>query len=89
MLLAIYQNEKRPEGALGLLENLIARYPGSYLLKLETASTLVQLHRAAEAYKLFDDLLKVLFISFLSKNDFFGKRTSQVWMLSIKNYHSR
>jgi len=58
MLLAIYQNENRPEEALALLQNLIARYPGSYLLKLETASTLVQLHRAAEAYKLFDDLLK-------------------------------
>lgn len=58
MLLAIYQNEKRPEDALALLQNLIARYPRSYLLKLETASTLVQLHRATEAYQLFDDLLK-------------------------------
>jgi predicted Zn-dependent protease len=58
MLIAIYQNEKRPEEALALLQNLIARYPGSYLLKLETASTLVQLRRSDEAYKIFDDLLK-------------------------------
>ena len=58
MLIAIYQNEKQPEESLALLQNLIARYSRSYLLKLETASTLVQLHRPAEAYKIFDDLLK-------------------------------
>jgi tetratricopeptide (TPR) repeat protein len=58
MLIAIYQNEKRPEEALTLLQQLTQKYPRSYLLKLETASTLVQLRRAEEAYAIFEGLLK-------------------------------
>jgi tetratricopeptide (TPR) repeat protein len=58
MLLAIYQNEKRHDDALALLQQLTAKYPRSYLLKLETASTLVTLNRAKDAYAAFEDLLK-------------------------------
>ena len=58
MLIAIYQNERRPDDALALLQHLSAKYPRSYLLKLETASMLVQLNRSAEAYAVFDELVK-------------------------------
>lgn len=58
MLLAIYQNEKRHEDALAILQQLTAKYPASYLLKLETASTFVTLKKSKEAFAAFDDLLK-------------------------------
>ncbi len=58
LLLAVYQNENQPEAALRLLEELSAKYPRNYLIKLETALTLVQLGRAGEAYAIFEDLLK-------------------------------
>ena len=58
MLLAIYQNEKRHNDALAILTELNAKYPNSYLLKLETASMLVTLNRADEAYATFEKLLK-------------------------------
>jgi tetratricopeptide (TPR) repeat protein len=58
MLLAIYQNEKRYEDALVLLDQLGAKYPRSYLIKLERAYTLVSLKRANDAYAAFEDLLK-------------------------------
>ncbi len=58
ILLAIFRNEKRDEDALGLLEDLSSKYPGNYLLKLETASTLVTLKRSEEAYAIFESLLK-------------------------------
>ncbi len=58
MLLAIYQNEKRYEDALALLDQLSAKYPRSYLIKLERAYTLVSLKRADDAYAAFEDLLK-------------------------------
>jgi hypothetical protein len=58
MLLAIYQNEKRFADALAILETLTQKYPASYLLKLETASTLVTLNRAADAFATFEALLK-------------------------------
>ncbi len=58
MLLAIYQNEKRYEDALTLLDQLSAKYPGGYLLKLEKAYTLVSLKRPDDAYAAFEDLLK-------------------------------
>ncbi len=58
LLLAIYQNENRPDDALRLLEELSAKYPHNYLIRLETALTLVQLERAGEAYAIFEDLLK-------------------------------
>lgn len=58
MLLAIYQNEKRFGDALAILQQLNAKYPRSYLLKLETASTLVTLNRPKDAYAAFEDLLK-------------------------------
>jgi tetratricopeptide (TPR) repeat protein len=58
MLLAIYQNEKRHEDALALLDQLSAKYPRSYLVKLERAYTLVSLKRADAAYAAFEDLLK-------------------------------
>ena len=58
MLLAIYQNEKRYEDALALLDQLSAKYPRSYLVKLERAYTLVSLKRPDDAYAAFEDLLK-------------------------------
>ena len=58
LLLAVYQNEQRPEEALALLQQLSEKYSRNYLLKLETASTLVRLKRAPEAYAIFDALLK-------------------------------
>jgi len=58
LLLAVYQNEKRYNDALALLQQLTAKYPNSYLLKLETATILIKLDRADEAYKMFESLLK-------------------------------
>jgi tetratricopeptide (TPR) repeat protein len=58
MLQAIYRNEKRYDEALALLLELKAKYPRSYLLKLEIASTLVTLRRADEAYAAFEEVLK-------------------------------
>ena len=58
LLLAIYQNEKRPADTLGVLQRLINKYPRNYLLKLETAATLVELKRHEEAYTTFESLLK-------------------------------
>jgi len=58
MLLAIFQNEKRHNDSLAILETLNAKYPASYLLKLETASTLVTLNRAGDAFTIFENLLK-------------------------------
>jgi len=58
MLLAIYQNEKRYEDALAVLDQLSAKYQRSYLLKLERAYTLVSLKRSNDAYAAFEDLLK-------------------------------
>ncbi len=58
MLLAIFQNEKRHNDSLAILEALNKKYPASYLLKLETASTLVTLNRAGEAFAIFENLLK-------------------------------
>lgn len=57
-LLAIYQNEKRYEDALNLAQQLSTKYPRSYLLKLETAATLILLKRNEAAYAVFEDLLK-------------------------------
>jgi tetratricopeptide (TPR) repeat protein len=58
MLLAIYQNEKRYEDALALLDQLSGKYPRSYLIRLERAYTLVSLKRADDAYAAFEELLK-------------------------------
>jgi tetratricopeptide (TPR) repeat protein len=58
LLLAIFQNEKRYNDALSLLDQLNQKYPNSYLLKLETASTLVTLRRSTDAYAAFEALLK-------------------------------
>lgn len=58
LLVAIFRNEKRYDDALGLLEQLISKYPRSYLIKLERASALVTLNRPEEAYTAFDSLLK-------------------------------
>jgi hypothetical protein len=57
MLLAIYQNEKRYQDALAILEQLSGKYPRSYLIKLEKAYTLVSLKRASDAYAAFEELL--------------------------------
>lgn len=57
ILLAMYRNEKQYGQALELLQTLSAKYPSSYLLKLETASTLADLGRRAEAMKIFEGLL--------------------------------
>lgn len=59
ILIALYQKEKRPEDALKLLQNLSSRYPRNYLIRLETASTLSQLGRFAEATAMYEDILKV------------------------------
>ncbi len=58
MLLAIFKNEKRQTDALPLLQALNGKYPNSYLLRLETASTLVTLNRNKEAFDAFESLLK-------------------------------
>ncbi|MFN7944599.1 MAG: tetratricopeptide repeat protein [Blastocatellia bacterium] len=58
ILIAIYQNEKRPEDALKQLQNLSQRFPRNYLIRLETASTLSQLQRSAEAFAIYEELLK-------------------------------
>jgi Protein of unknown function (DUF3808) len=58
LLLAVFQNEKRYEDSLAILENLSQKYPRSYLVKLEKASTLVTLKRSEDAYQAFEDLLK-------------------------------
>jgi tetratricopeptide (TPR) repeat protein len=58
LLVAIFRNEKRYDEALSLLEQLSSKYPNGYLLKLETASTLVTLNRSADAYAVFESLLK-------------------------------
>lgn len=58
LLLTIYQNEKRYNDALAMLEQLNVKYPNNYLLKLETASMLVTLKRSEEAYTAFEGLLK-------------------------------
>jgi tetratricopeptide (TPR) repeat protein len=58
LLVAIYRNEKRYDDALSLLEHLSSKYSNSYLLKLESASTLVTLNRSIEAYAVFESLLK-------------------------------
>lgn len=57
LLLAIYQNEGRFEDALAILHYLNAKYPASYLLRLETSSTLLELKRADEAFASFEALL--------------------------------
>ena len=57
LLMAVYQNEGRFEDALAILKSLNSKYPASYLLKLETASTLVELKRADEAHRTFESLL--------------------------------
>src|SRR5262249_31387424 len=57
LLLAIYQNEKRYQDALDILDDLTAKYPRNYLVKLEKASTLVSLKRAQDAYRAFEELL--------------------------------
>jgi tetratricopeptide (TPR) repeat protein len=41
-----------------MLDQLSAKYPRSYLLKLERASALMTLNRLDEAYAVFDNLLK-------------------------------
>lgn len=58
LLVAIYKNEKRLDDALALLKHLNAKYPASYLLKLETATLLVTMKRQPEAFAAFDALLK-------------------------------
>jgi tetratricopeptide (TPR) repeat protein len=58
LLVAIYRNEKRYDDALSLLEQLSSKYPRSYLLKLEIASTLGALNRSEDAYAIFEGLLK-------------------------------
>src|SRR5436853_7924684 len=58
LLLAVVQNEKRPQDALAILQRLSAKYPRNYLFRLETAATLVELKRHDDAYAQFESLLK-------------------------------
>lgn len=58
MLIAVFRNEKRIEDALKVVHELTAKYPRSYLLKLEEASLLVSLKRTEEAFSAFEELLK-------------------------------
>jgi tetratricopeptide (TPR) repeat protein len=58
LLLAIYQNEKRYQDALDILNYLTAKYPGNYLARLERITTLVSLKCTEEAYEAFEELLQ-------------------------------
>jgi tetratricopeptide (TPR) repeat protein len=58
LLLAVFQNERRYDDSLTILEHLSQKYPRSYLVKLEKASTLVTLKRSEDAYQAFEGLLK-------------------------------
>jgi hypothetical protein len=58
LLLAVFQNEKRYEDSLLILEHLSVKYPRSYLVRLEKASTLVTLKRNEDAHRAFEELLK-------------------------------
>ena len=58
LLLAIYQNQKRYQEALDILEYLTVKYPRNYLVKLEKASTLVSLKNTQDAYRAFEELLQ-------------------------------
>ncbi len=58
LLLAVFQNERRYDDSLIILEHLSEKYPRSYLVKLEKASTLVTLKRSEDAYQAFEGLLK-------------------------------
>jgi tetratricopeptide (TPR) repeat protein len=60
LLLAVYQNEKRYDDALEILDYFTAKYPRNYLVKLEKAHTLVSLKHNQEAYKAFEGLLQEL-----------------------------
>jgi uncharacterized protein DUF3808 len=58
LLLAVFQNERRYQDSLEILQNLSSKYPRSYLVRLEKASTLVTLNRTEDAYQAFEELLK-------------------------------
>ncbi len=58
VLFAIYGYEGHPQQALPEVEALSTRYPESAVLRLEMASTLVQLQRQKEAAAIFDQLLR-------------------------------
>ena len=57
ILIALYRYEGSPQRSLIEVQALSALYPENPLLRLETASTLIQLHRMPEATALFEDLL--------------------------------
>ena len=58
LLLAIYQNEKRYQEALNILDYFAAKYPRNYLVRLERVTTLVSLKNTEAAYKAFEELLQ-------------------------------
>ena len=58
VLFALYGYEGHPQQALPEVEALTARYPQSVVLRLEMASTLVQLQRQKEAGAIFEQLLQ-------------------------------
>jgi tetratricopeptide (TPR) repeat protein len=58
LLLAIYQNEKRYQEALSILDYFAAKYPRNYLAKLERITTLVSLKCIEDADKAFEELLQ-------------------------------
>ena len=58
LLLAIYQNEKRYQDALNILDYFVAKYPRNYLARLERATTLISLKCMEEANKAFEELLQ-------------------------------
>lgn len=59
LLCAIYRREKRPERAVGLLEDLIARFPRNYLLPMELAQMYSDMGEKNKAIAALDGLEKL------------------------------
>lgn len=57
ILTALYKREKRYSDALRQLEVLGKKYPTNYLVKMETADSLIRLGKYDESVKLFTELL--------------------------------
>ena len=59
LLVALYRYEDNPRQSLLQLRAFSARYPRNILLKIETGTTLAQLHQPAEAAATFEALLRI------------------------------
>jgi tetratricopeptide (TPR) repeat protein len=58
ILSGLYVREDRLEDSLKMLEELRAKYPSNFVVRLEEANTLVKLKRNDEAFAAFDELLE-------------------------------